>query len=402
VRDDTLKLLDNAVEGRALVFGSLPPEARDLDLLVRPDEERALTSALREAGFEAKGSSWARFGGCEAEAVDLVPTARWRLAPDEIDALFDEAEPLPGHARLVRPAPAHTLLILARLLGRRGLPEKRRARFEEAARAPGAWAEAHRRADAWGVTAQLDELAAGAPAKRVPPRPKRGHVIALSGLDGAGKSTQARHLAAALEALGHEAVVIWTPLASNPGLKRISGPARTLLGLLARRGLGGEVARRSVEGESLVAVQDAGHGGRGKTAITLAWATVVALANAASQARRAAPQLARGRIVIFDRYVLDSSVHLRYLYGEQHGFRIQEGLVRLLSPRPLRAYFLDAEPASVAARKNLQYDLGQLQSQIDLYRAHCERLGVRRIDGELPLEEICRELARDVWLALPQ
>jgi thymidylate kinase len=394
--------LDQALEGRALVFGSLPPEARDLDLLVRPEEERALTAALRDAGFESKGIGWARFYDCEAEAVDLVPSASWRLAPDEIDALFSEAEPLPGREHLVRPSPTHTLLILARLLGRRGLPDKRRDRLEEAGRAPGAWAGARRRAEAWGVAAQLDELAQGAPAKRVPPRPKRGQVIALSGLDGAGKSTQGRHLAAALQALGHDAVVIWTPLASNPGLKKISGPARKVLGLLARRGLGGEVARRSVEGESLVAVPDAGHGGRGKTVITLAWATVVALANAASQARRAAPHLARGRVVIFDRYVLDSSVHLRYLYGEQHGFRIQEGLVRLLSPRPLRAYFLDAAPESVAARKNLQYDLSQLQSQIDLYRAHCERLGVRRIDGELPLEEICRELARDVWFALPK
>jgi thymidylate kinase len=402
VTDDMLTLLDEALAGRALVFGSLPPAARDLDLLVRPEEERALADALRSAGFEASGTTWARFAGCAAEAVELVPAARWPLPKEELAALFDQAEPLPGRTGLVRPSPAHTLLVLARLLGRRGLPDKRRARLEEAGRAPGAWEEARRRASAWGVTAQLEELAQGAARKRVPARLKRGHVIALSGLDGAGKSTQARHLAAALEALGHEAVVIWTPLASNPGLKKISGPARALLGLLARRGLGGEVARRSVEGESLVAVPDAGHGGRGKTAITLVWATVVALANAASQARRAAPHLARGRVVIFDRYVLDSSVHLRYLYGEQHGFRVQEGLVRLLSPRPLRAYFLDAEPASVAARKNLQYDLGQLQAQTDLYRAHCERLGVRRIDGELPLEEICRELARDVWLALPK
>ncbi len=398
---DVLSILDGAVDARVLVYGSLPPEGRDLDLLARPAQETQLAEALERAGFERHGRTWARFHDCGVDVVEVTPATGWRLPERELEALFDDATPLAGATSIVAPSAPHTLLILARLLGRRGLPEKRRARFERAAATAGAWDEARSRAAAWGVEAQLAELAGGAPAHRAPRRPKRGHIVALSGLDGAGKSTQARHLAATLERLGHEVVVIWTPLASNPGLKKLSGPARAVLGLLARRGLGGDVARRSVEGESLVAVPDAGHGGRAKTTITLAWATLVALANAASQARRAAPHLARGRIVIFDRYVLDSAVHLRYLYGEQHGFRIQEGLVRLLSPKPLRAFFLDAEPATVAARKRLQYDLGQLQAQVDLYRANCARLGVARVDGEQPLEDVCRRLARDVWLALP-
>lgn len=399
--DDILALVDGAAAGRVVVIGSLPPAARDLDLLVGSADEQAIASALREAGFEQKGTTWARFAGCTAAAVELLPAPSWELPPAELDALFAAGELLPGCARTVRPGAAHTLLILARLLGRRGLPEKRRARFEAAAAVPGAWEEARRRGRAWGVEGALQELAAGAPHRRIPARPKRGRIVALSGLDGAGKSTQASRLAEALGALGHDAVVVWTPLASNAGLKKLAAPARGALGLLARRGLGGDVARRSVEGESLVAVPDAGDGGRTKVAITLGWALLVALANAVSQARRAAPHLARGRVVIFDRYVLDSSVHLRYLYGPQHDYRVQEGLVRLLAARPLRAYFLDAKPESVSARKPLQYDLAQLEAQAGLYRAHCERLGVRRIDGEAPVEEICAMLARDVWLALP-
>jgi thymidylate kinase len=227
-------------------------------------------------------------------------------------------------------------------------------------------------------------------------------VIALSGLDGAGKSTQARHLAAALEALGHDVVIIWTPLASNAGLRALAAPVRLALRALRRAGLGGDVAHRSAEGGSLVAVPDAGDGGRAQTVVTHAWSTLVALANAASQGRRAAPHLARGRIVIFDRYVLDSFVHLRYLYGREHSYRVQEALVRLLSPRALRSFFLDAEPTTVAARKPLQYDLAQLELQAQLYREQSARIGVRRVDGERPLEDVCREVARDVWLALAE
>jgi thymidylate kinase len=227
-------------------------------------------------------------------------------------------------------------------------------------------------------------------------------VIALSGLDGAGKSTQARHLATALEALGHDVVIIWTPLASNAGLRALAAPVRIWLRLLRRAGLGGNVAQRSAAGGSLVAVPDAGGGGRGQTLVTHGWSMLVAVANAASQGRRAAPHLARGKIVIFDRYILDSFVHLRYLYGRDHSYRAQEALIRLLSPRPLRSYLLDTEPVTVAARKPLQYDLTQLELQIGLYRENCSRVGVRRVDGEQPLADICREIARDVWLALSE
>jgi thymidylate kinase len=236
----------------------------------------------------------------------------------------------------------------------------------------------------------------------MPARPSRGHVVALSGLDGAGKSTQARRLAAALEQLGFEPVVIWTPLASNPGLRVIAAPARWLLTRLERHGLGGGLGRRSAEGGSLVAVPDAGQGGSATVFVRLAWATLVALANAASQARRAAPHLARGRVVIFDRYVLDSAVHLRYLYGAHHSFRVQEGLVRLLSPRPLRAFFLDAAPATVAARKPLQYAPAQLEAQIELYRANAARLGVTRLDGERSVDDLAQAMVREIWHALPK
>jgi thymidylate kinase len=399
---DLLARLDAAVPERVLVFGSLPPAGRDLDLLARPAAYASLLRALAELGFAARGVHHVRFRDCRAEAVELIPASAWRLPDTELAAVFDEAVSLAGFRHLVEPAPHHVLLVLARRLGRRGLDARKRARIARVASAD-AWTEARRRAPFWGTPqelARLEALVREPSAKRLPPRPRRGHVIAFSGLDGSGKSTQVASLRAALETLGHEVVTVWTPLGSNASLRVIAAPARRVLVGLARLGFGGAAARRSTEGASLVALPDAGRGGPLQTSLAVAWSTVVAVTNALSQAVHAAPHLAVGRIVIFDRYVLDSAVQLRYLYGHERPFSLQEALLRLVSPRPLAAFFLDADPETVAARKPLQYRDEQLHLQAELYRAHYARLGVRRLDAQRPLAELCAEIAEDVWRRL--
>jgi thymidylate kinase len=126
----------------------------------------------------------------------------------------------------------------------------------------------------------------------------------------------------------------------------------------------------------------------------------VAVANGITQRRETRSHLRKGRVVICDRYSLDSAVHLRYRYGEHRRFRLQAALVRVLSPRPVRAFLLDVPAETGLARKAEQYDLGQLARQVRLYREEHEQLGVRRLDGERPREELCAEIAREVWLAL--
>src|SRR5437879_12452241 len=70
------------------------------------------------------------------------------------------------------------------------------------------------------------------------------------------------------------------------------------------------------------------------------WVTVVALAHALAQRRETRRHLRRGVIVISDRYTLDAAAHLRFRYGESRPFQFQIRLVKLLSPRPLRSYFV--------------------------------------------------------------
>src|SRR2546422_8795930 len=67
------RTVDAAAGGRVLVFGSLPPEGRDLDILARPAQRKAIAAALTREGLLTKdGARWVAFGDCTAVGVDLV------------------------------------------------------------------------------------------------------------------------------------------------------------------------------------------------------------------------------------------------------------------------------------------------------------------------------------------
>ncbi|MGI9020530.1 MAG: hypothetical protein ACR2G3_07465, partial [Solirubrobacterales bacterium] len=157
---DLARTVDEAAGGRVVVFGSPPPEGRDLDLLVRAAQERSIASRLAADGLRRRGIQWAAFRDCGAVGVDLVPTSSWRLPEAELASLFDEAEVLPGFRRLAAPAPHHAVLIAARRVARAGVYEDRlRERIEAIlAGAPSAWEEAALRAPAWEAEAALDSL----------------------------------------------------------------------------------------------------------------------------------------------------------------------------------------------------------------------------------------------------
>ena len=413
------QLIDRSIEHRVLVFGSLPGEGRDLDLLVRSAERAAIESALERERFIQRGGCWAAFGEGTAYGVEIVSAETWRLPSAELDALFGEASPVDPLVRIVRPAPHHQLLVLARRVvwARGRLDEKLRARLDRAlVEDSQAWQTAAERAPLWeaghalrllrqlhggghtSLSARMRATREQGAWRAALPRVRRPLVVALSGLDGAGKSTQANDLRHALEQLDLDAEVIWSPLGGNPTLEVIGIPLKRLLRRL-RFGPFAALAERSAAGH-VMSNPDA-HQTRNLTMlVTLGWATLVIVLNLLSQRRAVARQALRGRrVVIFDRHALDSLVRLRFLYGAAGSARFQRWLVAAVAPRARLAYLLEIRPETALARKPDEWNIEQLRRQAALYREESDALGVRRLEGERERESLGAEIAAEVWLS---
>ena len=389
---DAAALVDGATSSRAVIVGSIPPAGRDLDLLIEAGDRDAVAAELGRNDFERHGDSWVRFAGMTAYAVDLIPRDEWRL-PDE---LFTEARPVEPYRNLARPAPAHALLVLARkLAGERGpLRDKHRRRIEdELIVDPRAWEAARDAAPAWGLAQELERLRS---------RARPGQAGRSSGVRGAVQLSRSRASTDPERAPRRERSP--TRSSGSAGRPRPSGSrsarARRSSGSPGRqagdrarpwRGLGDRRRRAP----PLEPGGERGHRSPAMAAAATAWSTAGATANALAHLRAAAGPLATGKVVIFDRYVLDTVVHLRFTYG---GVRhpAQERLVRLLSPVPVASFFLDVPPEVALSRKH-DWDLPVLERQAELYRAEHAELGVRRLDGERPREELAAEIAREVW-----
>jgi thymidylate kinase len=125
--------------------------------------------------------------------------------------------------------------------------------------------------------------------------------------------------------------------------------------------------------------------------------TVVAFMQAKQHRRAVRRHRGTGRVVIFDRYTLDSAAQLRFFYGASHRFPVQKWLVRVMSPKPRLSFLLDVPPETLVARKNLQYTLDEVRQQTELYREELVGRPVRRLDGERPQTELSDEIVRELW-----
>ena len=233
---------------------------------------------------------------------------------------------------------------------------------------------------------------------------RHGMLIALSGVDCAGKTTQRELLFGRLWGLHMRPVTVWSRPGYTPGLE-------TLKRLLGKRRRRSEVASPEASTtpetpapRSRYPRRAADLGGPLRRRV---WLDLALLDLLWQYGVRLRWLRALGRAVICDRYLLDCLVDFRVNFPDD---RVERNLLwRLLwrvSVRPDAALCLIVPPEETdarAARKSRSHReaLEVLEARWRTYRSLSRELDVAVLDGLLPADELARRMWRSVAAALP-
>jgi thymidylate kinase len=197
-------------------------------------------------------------------------------------------------------------------------------------------------------------------------------LIALSGVDGSGKSTQACALRDAFEAEHVRSRIVWTRIGDTP-LLRLLHAAR----------------KRCAQSKGTIIQRPFS-----RTGWRLVLWAIVASADYAAWLQYVRWQLWRGDVVIADRYLCDFEVELGMrLRNEPHLAALLLRVLRSLAPPPQRAYLLQIDPA-LSRKRTTESDVGDLDpaAMQRRYDALIHRYGLRVCDASRPLDDLAADL----------
>jgi thymidylate kinase len=205
-------------------------------------------------------------------------------------------------------------------------------------------------------------------------------LIAFSGVDGSGKSTQVKLLQERFRGLHKNTKRVWCrwrPITSLP-----------LLTILRRLGYA-EVHPTSSIG--FVETRIPRNGG-----LAFLWSTLTQIDNFVKTGAMVVIPLMLGRTVICDRYVLDLMVEgMADLKDPPESKRLGFKLLRLL-PRPQQAFLVRVDPRVAFERKPDMPTLSHFRARAELYNELADSLGVVVVDGALSPEAIHDEIWRRI------
>jgi thymidylate kinase len=200
-------------------------------------------------------------------------------------------------------------------------------------------------------------------------------VIAISGVDGAGKSSLIAGLVERFTEHGVPVDVVW--FRPGMGMSWIEGPVRRVKRLLGQRP---EPAMRDVDG--------AGRLPSRRGVLGFGWCLLVTL----TYLRRVRASLRRSTsTVICDRYVLDAVVTLRVFYGDAIT-RLPIFLVRHLLPRADVALYLGV-PVELALARKPGDTVGRsaVTRQLREYENALTRMPVHGLDTTQPVDAVVEQ-----------
>lgn len=406
---------------------------RDIDLLVLPEAQAELGRILPRAGLRPspRGSGrtvWSWPGG-EGPVIDVMPSEAWadhypslagvlarawsrdglppRTSPEDrllilgaeliagrpIDKTLRRARPMlespDCRNRLEAVATKEQMLPVAQLIGRpdrvASLARRGRLPYLHAASAAVRCAPARAALSVRLRSRLLSLFRSGVPGVDRS-RGRRAFLIAISGMDGAGKSTAAEAVRGQVERAQRPAIVTWGRLGTHLGsldavasvVKRVLRRERTIADPVAT---GGASTRKQ---------RHPGEIGRRRPLVSWAWVVVVAAIHARYLRRAARPRLT-GTTVVCDRSLVDSLVDLELRYGRH---RLAEILLSKAAPSPDLGILLDVDAATAADRKRGDQAARILVGMERRYLATAGRHGFIVVDARVGLEETHRSVER--------
>jgi thymidylate kinase len=219
------------------------------------------------------------------------------------------------------------------------------------------------------------------------PSRRRGPVVAISGVDGSGKSTLRTAVAAHLDRAGLHVSTVW--VRPGMGLGPLLSVAAGVKRLLRMEGTPGLHAMARPD----VARPPSRRGLLGWT-----WALLVTVSFLLGVWR----QHASGRgVVLYDRHLIDALATLDFAY-DGVDLRVQHRLVRALLPSAEFRLYLDV-PAEVSVQRKPDDVLGEhaVRRQLDSYRTWLDRLpAVVQLDATRPSADLAVEVLRVITLGV--
>jgi thymidylate kinase len=207
-------------------------------------------------------------------------------------------------------------------------------------------------------------------------------LVALSGMDGAGKSYYRNRLHDLLTNCDIGVRSVWARGGSTDFVLWLKG-----------------VARRATGPSGPFAVQPTDNQ-LGKSWQRLLWPWVVVLELLGTYLLRVVPALLGRRIALCDRYVLDAAVDLSFRLGDENvQARTAWRLIEFLAPRPDLHFLFDVSPREAARRKDLEVSAAHLEERRRRYQTF-RSADVRVIDTERDQDDVADEVGEILLRAI--